>query len=111
MIRPEARVSYSDISLKCRECGQDFVFSAGEQEFFASRGLQNQPGRCPSCRAARRQRTNGFESSAMPVARPRREMHQVICHECGAPALVPFVPRTDKPVYCSNCFDAVRAGR
>ena len=102
---------YSDITLKCRECGQDFVFTAGEQEFFASRGLQNQPGRCPACRAARRQRVGGSDYSASRPPRPHREMHQVICHECGAPALVPFVPRTDKPVYCSSCFDAVRAER
>jgi len=49
-------LSYEDKVLKCRECGRDFVFTTGEQEFFASRGLMNQPARCPECRALRRQR-------------------------------------------------------
>ena len=43
-----------DQTLRCRECGVDFIWTEGEQEFFASRGLTNPPSRCPSCRAARR---------------------------------------------------------
>jgi CxxC-x17-CxxC domain-containing protein len=33
----------------------------------------------------------------------------VTCSSCGQPAQVPFVPRNDKPVYCSDCFSKVRA--
>jgi CxxC-x17-CxxC domain-containing protein len=38
-----------------------------------------------------------------------REMHAAVCAECGGQALVPFLPRNDRPVYCSSCFDKVRA--
>ena len=94
-------MSYADRTLTCRECGTNFVFTAGEQEFFASRGLENAPSRCPECRAARR--SGGGRSSVGP-----REMHDVVCAQCGAPAQVPFVPRGDKPVYCSDCFSKMR---
>lgn len=109
-------MSYSDKVLKCRDCGNEFVFTAGEQEFYASRGLLNEPGRCPSCRALRRQRTGATPvgstySSVDRPYRPQREMHPAICAECGANTMVPFVPRTDKPVYCSNCYERVRARR
>ncbi len=112
-------MSYTDKVLRCRECGVEFVFSAGEQEFYASRGLMNEPGRCPACRAARRQRLGATGSSApasgpsgeRSSGRPPREMHPAICAECGAETMVPFLPRNDKPVYCSTCYDKVRARR
>ncbi|HUX87488.1 MAG TPA: zinc-ribbon domain containing protein [Chloroflexota bacterium] len=102
-------MSYSDKVLKCRECGADFVFTAGEQEFYASRGLMNEPGRCPSCRSARRQRMGGGDYASDRSSRPQREMHPAVCAECGTSTMVPFLPRNDKPVYCSNCYDRVRA--
>ncbi|HZS88986.1 MAG TPA: zinc-ribbon domain containing protein [Chloroflexota bacterium] len=93
--------------LRCRDCGNEFLFSAGEQEFFASKGYVNEPRRCPSCRASfrARQATHGGEVPA----RHGRELHPAICAQCGAPTQVPFLPRLDKPVYCSTCFDQVRA--
>lgn len=93
---------YTDKSLQCRECGVDFTFTAGEQEFYAAKGLVNEPARCPDCRASRRARLNGMEGG-------RREMHPAICASCGIETRVPFLPRGDRPVYCSNCFDRVRA--
>jgi CxxC-x17-CxxC domain-containing protein len=106
-------MSYSDVVLNCRECGKEFTWTAGEQEFYASRGLVNQPGRCPECRAARRTRMGGSSSVAMEDrgSRPQREMYPAVCAECGAQTMVPFLPRNDKPVYCSTCFDRVRARR
>lgn len=108
-------MSYTDRVLRCRECGEEFVFSAGEQEFYASRGLMNEPGRCPACRAARRSRmaASGGGNAAMMSAgpRPQREMHPAVCAECGVETMVPFLPRNDKPVYCSSCFDRIRAQR
>ena len=95
-------MNYSDKYLKCRDCGADFAFTAGEQEFYALKGLQNDPQRCPGCRALKRQQRYGGV---------QRDMHQVVCSECGANALVPFNPRQDRPVYCSPCFDKVRAAR
>ncbi|MBI4491949.1 MAG: zinc-ribbon domain containing protein [Chloroflexi bacterium] len=95
-------MSFADKTLKCRECGAAFVFTAGEQAFYAEKGLQNEPQRCSECRAARRrERQQG--------GREPREMHEVVCANCGAHTTVPFTPRFDRPVYCSTCFDRVRA--
>ena len=103
-------MSFDDKTLRCRECGNDFVFTAGEQEFYQQKGLMNQPSRCPSCRAARRAAAGGGRSSGSE--RPReREMHTVICAECGTETQVPFLPKNDRPVYCSPCYDKVRVTR
>ena len=91
---------YADRDLTCRDCSATFVFSAGEQRFFAEKGLLNEPGRCSTCRAAARK-------ARTPEA---REYHAAVCGACGGQAMVPFAPRADKPVYCSGCFDKVRAG-
>ena len=92
---------FQDRTLTCRDCGEAFIFSSGEQTFFASKGLQNDPQRCPSCRAnAKRARTVGGP----------REYHAAVCAMCSQQAMVPFAPRNDRPVYCSGCFDKVRAG-
>src|SRR5438270_6369792 len=101
---------YQDRILTCRDCGQDFTFSAGEQEFYASRGLTNAPSRCPSCRAARR----SGQSSSAPRSRggmSSGEHYETTCANCGRPTSVPFVPREDRPVYCTECFQAQRAAR
>jgi len=94
-------VNFADRTLKCRECGGDFVFTAGEQAFFAEKGLLNDPQRFPECRLVRRRQQNGNG--------PAREMHSVVCAQCGTNTTVPFLPRLDRPVYCSSCFDQVRA--
>jgi CxxC-x17-CxxC domain-containing protein len=95
---------YQDRILTCRDCGQEFTFTSGEQEFFASKGLTNAPSRCPECRKARR--GNSFSST-----RPRGEQHEAICASCGKTTTVPFVPREDRPVYCSDCFQEQRSSR
>jgi CxxC-x17-CxxC domain-containing protein len=92
---------YQDRTLTCRDCGEEFTFSAGEQAFYASKGLLNDPQRCASCRAAAKR----ARSSDGP-----REFHAAICGACGGQAVVPFAPRNDRPVYCSTCFDKVRDG-
>jgi CxxC-x17-CxxC domain-containing protein len=91
-------MSYQDKELYCKECGQKFLFSAGEQEFFAEKGFQNEPGRCPNCRARRRQ--GGGRSTATK----KREMHKTSCSRCGAETEVPFKPTGEKPVYCRDCY-------
>jgi CxxC-x17-CxxC domain-containing protein len=95
-------VEYADKTLVCRECGQEFIFTAGEQEFYQQKGLLNEPGRCPACRANRRAAMSGRGD------RGPREMHKITCAECGNEAEVPFLPRNDKPVYCSACYDRMR---
>jgi CxxC-x17-CxxC domain-containing protein len=98
---------FEDKMLQCRECGQQFIFSAGEQEFYQQKGLLNEPGRCPTCRQRRRQSMAAERSGE----RMPREMHTIVCAECGAEDQVPFLPRNDKPVYCSACYDRARSRR
>ncbi|MBI3967751.1 MAG: zinc-ribbon domain containing protein [Chloroflexi bacterium] len=105
-----------DKTLTCRYCGTSIVWTAGEQEFYASRGLLNEPGRCPSCRSARKaQRAGagvggGYGGSSYGSERPVREMFTATCSSCGGEARIPFQPRTDKPVYCSDCFQSRGGG-
>jgi CxxC-x17-CxxC domain-containing protein len=122
----------SDKTLTCRDCGQAFTFTAGEQAFYQERGF-SEPQRCPACRAARKaQRTpsgydtggygagaggyssgnygngGGYSSSGGYSSAPR-QMYPAICSNCGKPTEVPFQPRSDKPVYCRECFAERRA--
>lgn len=84
---------FDDKTLKCKECGNDFVFTAGEQEFYEAKGFVNEPQRCKDCRDQRKQAT-----------RASRELFDAECASCGGQAKVPFKPREDRPVYCSECF-------
>lgn len=103
---------YNDKSLTCVDCGVSFTFTAGEQEFHASKGFTNEPRRCPDCRAARRSsrdsggggRSSGGYNSGGGGGGSRREMYDVVCAQCGKETQVPFNPRGDRPVYCSDCF-------
>src|SRR5215217_9245283 len=104
----------ADSTLTCRDCGQAFTFTSGEQDFYASRGF-SEPSRCADCRAARKAQRDGGGSSSYGSYgssyggdRPRREMFSATCSSCGQEAQVPFQPSGDKPVYCSNCFEQRR---
>ncbi len=101
-------MSYPDRTLTCSECGARFVFTSGEQEFHASKGFTNDPGRCPECRAARKAQRDRSGHGSYGDSRP---MFAVTCASCGNEARVPFQPRGDKPVYCSGCFRAQGGGR
>src|SRR4030042_4605266 len=98
-------MSFVDKQLVCSECGAEFVFSADEQETFLARGYTNEPKRCPACREARRGRN--FSPGA-PRSYGSREMYPAVCAQCGAPCEVPFQPRADRPVYCSDCYRKMR---
>lgn len=87
---------FEDKTLECKDCNEEFLFTAGEQEFYESRGFENEPHRCKPCRDARK------------AARNEREMHSAVCAECGDEAKVPFKPREDRPVYCSECFAKIK---
>src|SRR5688572_27235553 len=102
-----SQMAYTDQTLVCRDCSQNFTFTSGEQEFFASRGLTNAPSRCPECRASRKatqgdsRNSGGYSSGGGGYERQPREMHPATCSACGQATQVPFLPRGDKPVYCS----------
>ena len=91
---------FENRTIVCKDCGEGFIFTAGEQGFYLEKGLLNEPQRCPECRELRRrERTSGT-----------REESTVVCAECGQETTVPFVPRLNRPVYCNGCFERVRAG-
>lgn len=100
-------MTLADRTITCVECGQDFIFTASEQEAFASRGYTNDPKRCTSCREARRSERVGGSGGS----RAYRQMFQVTCASCGQTAEVPFQPRGDRPVYCNDCFSKQRRPR
>jgi CxxC-x17-CxxC domain-containing protein len=104
----------ADATLTCRDCGQAFTFTSGEQDFYAARGY-SEPGRCPDCRAARKAERGGGGGGGYSSygsgggyggggSRGAREMFSATCSSCGKEAQVPFQPSGDKPVYCSDCF-------
>ena len=97
-------MSFQDKSLQCADCGTTFTFSAEDQEFFHSKGYVNEPKRCPECRRARKADRNGGYGAS-------RQMYPTVCAECGKSTEVPFQPRGDKPVYCSDCFRKVSPRR
>lgn len=92
---------YQDKVLVCRDCGREFVFTAGEQEFYAEKGFQNEPTRCKECRAKRK--------TERGVGGNGKVMYTAICADCGRECQVPFQPRGDRPVYCSECLAKHRA--
>jgi len=110
-------VTYVDRTLTCVDCGVEFIHSAADQEFYAQKGFSSDPKRCTSCRASRRAaRDGGYD--VREIGGPRgyergddrtaREYFAVICSSCGNQAQVPFKPRMDRPVYCSDCFRTVK---
>ena len=106
----EREFSLTDQTLYCRDCGQKFTFTVGEQEFYASRGLTNAPTRCAECRAARKQNNGGGQARGGNNRgggyreREDRPMYTATCASCGKEATVPFEPRADRPVYCQDCY-------
>jgi CxxC-x17-CxxC domain-containing protein len=116
-------MTYAERNLTCVQCGNDFTFSAEDQEFHAGRGYQD-PKRCPSCRSERRNSQGGGGGGSYGGGggsygggggsygggggggydRPQRQMFAATCAQCGKEAMVPFEPRGDKPVYCSDCY-------
>jgi CxxC-x17-CxxC domain-containing protein len=105
-------MSFQDKSIQCSDCSASFTFSAGEQEFYAARGYTNEPKRCPACRQARKAERNGGNGSYTNNSyTARRQMFAVTCAECGRATEVPFEPRGDSPVYCSDCYRKVKLAR
>jgi CxxC-x17-CxxC domain-containing protein len=98
------RVAYTDRTLTCVECGAPFTFSADDQAYHAQKGFTNEPRRCPDCRAARRSQRGESSYGGGGGYGGQREMFSATCASCGKEAKVPFQPRGDKPVYCSDCF-------
>ena len=111
-------MSYTDQELTCVECGQPFTDTAADQAYRAERGFTNAPKRCPSCRAAKRAERGeggggGYSGGGYGGGGGGyggggygggRQMYDVVCASCGKQTQVPFQPRGDRPVYCSDCY-------
>lgn len=90
---------FSDRVLKCVDCGEDFTFTAGEQQFYREKQFTNEPRRCKPCKAKKTQageRGGKVETSA-------------VCSQCGRETTVPFRPTQGRPVFCRQCFQGRKA--
>ncbi len=108
-------MTYEDRNLTCVECNSEFVFSADDQDFHSQRGYQD-PKRCPSCRQARRGGGGGGYGGGGGgggggYGGGSSTMYEAVCADCGGTARVPFQPRQDRPVYCSDCFSKQKPSR
>ncbi len=109
-------MEFQDRSITCLDCKNEFIFTAGEQEFYERKGFREIPKRCKPCREARKARRSDGPTSEprerhAPSAgerggRPPREMFDAVCASCGAPARVPFRPASGRPVYCRECYSS-----
>jgi CxxC-x17-CxxC domain-containing protein len=96
-------MEYHDKVLKCAECSAEFVFTAGEQMFFADKGFKNEPKRCKACKTTR---ANGMSSGSGGTQRVETK---TVCSQCGKETTVPFKPTQGRPVYCRECFQQRRS--
>jgi len=96
-------MEYHDRVLKCVDCGAEFVFTAGEQMFFADKGFKNEPKRCKACKSNRAQTGNPGSAGAQRVET------KTVCSQCGKETTVPFKPTQGRPVYCRECFQQRRS--
>jgi CxxC-x17-CxxC domain-containing protein len=98
-------MEYSDKILKCADCSAEFVFTAGEQMFFADKGFKNEPKRCKACKGNR-----GQSMSAGPGSgNMQRVETKTVCSQCGKETTVPFKPTQGRPVFCRECFQQRRS--
>ena len=104
-----------DSLLTCSDCGQEFVFTAGEQQFFQERGYSS-PRRCKPCRQAKQGASPsghdggagaGYSSGSSSGSSMGTT---VVCASCGQTTTVPFEPRGDRPVYCKSCYRPKQSG-
>ncbi len=104
-------MSFQDKTITCSDCGTTFTFSAEEQEHFQQRGFTNEPKRCPTCRQARKAERGDSSFGNRSYSSAPRQMFPATCAQCGKSTEVPFQPRGDKPVYCSDCYRSIRPSR
>jgi len=94
-----------DKSITCVDCGEEFLFTAGEQKFYRERGLTNEPTRCKNCREKRKTGRPAMDSGG-GYGRSERAMFATTCSNCGRETEVPFQPTPGRAVLCRDCFNA-----
>jgi len=103
----QGELEFQDRSIHCVDCGQDFIWTAGEQLFFQDKGLKNEPKRCKPCKQAKNERLAAIAAAQAAGVRQRIEV-SVNCAQCGQLTTVPFYPSQGRPVFCRSCFLAAR---
>ncbi len=103
---PPQQPDFQDTSLICIDCGNDFIWSAGEQLFFHDKGLKNPPKRCKPCKQAKNERLAAIAAAQVSGVKQRIEVI-VNCAKCSNQTTVPFYPSQGRPVYCRSCFLAM----
>jgi CxxC-x17-CxxC domain-containing protein len=101
-------MQFVDRFLKCSDCGNDFVFTAGEQLFFYDKQFKNDPKRCKLCKAKRSgqgRSANPNAAAGIPFSRTETRTE---CSACGIETTVPFKPTQGRPVLCRSCFQMKR---
>lgn len=98
-------MSYEEKQITCADCGAEFSFTADDQDYYASKGY-SEPKRCPDCRAAKKaqRNNNGGHGQSRGGYGNSRPQYRVTCSACGCETTVPFEPKGDRPVYCSDCY-------
>jgi CxxC-x17-CxxC domain-containing protein len=91
-------MDFEDRHLQCTTCGADFLWAAGEQQFFAERGLDHLPKRCPACKRRR-------HAKRVEAGDGAQSTFEAQCSNCGRRTTVPFRPSTGRPVFCRSCFE------
>lgn len=108
LLRPTEEAEFQDRAIVCVDCGEQFIWTAGEQVFFHDKGLKNEPKRCKPCKQAKNDRLAAISAAQMAGVKQRVEV-TVTCARCGDQTTVPFYPSQGRPVYCRSCFLAARA--
>ncbi len=101
-------MQFDDRLLKCSDCGNEFVFTAGEQVFFYDKQFKNDPKRCKLCKAKRAglgRAASANGAAALPFSRTET---RTMCSACGIETTVPFKPTQGRPVLCRSCFQMKR---
>jgi len=89
---------FQDRTLKCADCGADFIFTAGEQIFFHDKNFKNEPKRCRTCKQKRQGSGAGGGHGRVETS--------TSCSQCGRETTVPFRPTQGRPVFCRECFQS-----
>jgi CxxC-x17-CxxC domain-containing protein len=98
-------MEFQDKNLKCMDCGQEFIFTAGEQLFFHDKQFKNEPKRCKPCKAKRQAALAGAPvASGAPQPTFNKVETRTNCSSCGKDTTVPFRPTQGRPVFCRQCF-------
>lgn len=92
-------MTFEDKTLNCKDCGKEFVWTAGEQKFYADKGFENSPTRCQDCRKQRKKEKRAGD-----------QYYPIICKNCGKAGQVPFQPRDPNSLLCAECFAASKQG-